>query len=311
MPSTLLPIDLSIRSQSWYAFPAGLIWAILAGTAWIACNFNMAQRLLAAKNEEHAQKAMLFTGAGATVLFFTAYVIGVCVNRLAPELEADKSYVYAILNLFPTGVRGLMIAGLLASLISTIDGLLTASGTLVTQDIFLRFIRPGSTDKRTKQFSRMVQALALILAFLLIPLASREETVTRLIQDLVSIPLGVIIAVFLLAVLSTRAAPWATFAGALSGTLLMVFIYFAFPDVNFLYRGIFGFLTVILVTLVGSRFEKAPGKDELKNLTVFTLEGAPGPWVGLHSWQNLWKWILGIVLGWFGFTALWEWMIRL
>ena len=310
MPSTLLPVDLSIRSQSWYAFPAGLVWAALGGTAWIACNFNMAQRLLAAKNERHAQKAMLFTGTGATVLFFTAYVIGVCVNWLEPELEADKSYVYAILNLFPAGIRGLMIAGLIASLISTIDGLLTASGTLVTQDIYLRFIRPEAADHRIKRFSRVVQAAALAIAFLLIPLSAKEETVTRLIQDLVSIPLGVIIAVFLLAVFSTRATPWATFAGALSGTILMIFIYFAFPDINFMNRGIFGFFTVLLVASLLSRFEKAPAREDLKNLTVFTLEGVPGPWVGQYSWGNLWKWIAGMVIGWFGFTALWEWMIR-
>lgn len=238
MPSTLLPVDLDLRSQQWYALPSGLIWVALAGTAWIACNFGMAQRLLAAKSEVHAQKAMLYTGAGATITFFIAYTIGVSINRLEPGLDPDRSYIHAIVNLFPIGVRGLMIAGLIASLISTIDGLLTASGTLVTQDIFLRFVKPGANDENIK--------------------------------------------------LSTRATPWAAFAGALAGTSVMFFFYFVFPEINFLNRGIFGFTTVIVVTLVGSLFEKAPSKESLLNLTVFTLEGTRGPWVGLLAWPNLW-----------------------
>ena len=311
MPSTLLPFDLDLKSQKWYALPSGLIWAALAGTAWIACNFGMAQRLLAAKSEEHAQKAMLFTGAGATVTFFIAYAIGISINRLEPGLEPDKSYIHAILNLFPTGVRGLMIAGLIASLISTIDGLLTASGTLVTQDIYLRFVRPGAKDAKIKQFSRIIQAAALVIAFFLIPVAAREETVTRLIQDLVSIPLGVMIALFLVGIFSTRATPWAAFAGALAGTFVMFFFYFVFPDINFLNRGILGFATVVFIALVGSRFEKAPSREALRNLTVYTLEGTRGPWVGQLAWGNLWKWITGIILGWFSFTALWEWLVRL
>lgn len=311
MSSTLLPIDLNLKSQKWYAMPSGLIWAALAGTAWIACNFGMAQRLLAAKNEEHAQKAMLFTGAGATVTFFIAYAIGVAVNMMKPDLAPDKSYLYAILDLFPTGLRGLMIAALIASLLSSIDGLLTASGTLVTQDIFLRYFRPEATDKKTKQFSRIVQTIVIILALLLIPIAAREETVTRLIQDLVSIPLGVMVALFLVGVFSTRATPWAAFTGAIAGTIVMLFFYFVFPDINFMNRGIFGFTAVVVVTLVGSRFEKAPSRESLKNLTVFTLEDTKGPWVGQKAWPNLWKVIVGIILGWFAFTALWELLIRL
>ncbi len=307
LASAMLPFDLSIRSKMWYALPAGLIWGALAGTAWIACNFGMVQRLLAAKDEKNAQKAILFTGAGHVFTFFFAYAVGISIKLLQPELaKADESYMFAVMNFFPVGIRGLLIAGLIASLISTIDGLLTSSGTLITQDIYLRFFRPNADDKNTKRFARIVQAVTLAIAFFIIPVAAKEQTVTRLIQDLISIPLGVMIALYLVGVFSTRATPWAAFIGALTGTVVAIAIYFFYPNINFLNRGISGFVTVILTTVIISFFEKRQSIESLENLTVFTFSGVKGPWIGLGSWNNLWKWILGIIVGWFAITAVWE-----
>ena len=308
--STMFPFDLSLKSDMWYAMPSGIIWGALAATAWIACNFGMVQRLLAAKDEKNAQKAILFTGAGHVFTFFFAYAIGISIRMLEPELgKADESYVYAILNFFPVGVRGLLIAGLIASLISTIDGLLTASGTLMTKDIFLRFFNPDADDRTTKLFSRLVQAAVLIIAFFLIPVAAKEQTVTRLIQDLISIPLSVMVALYLVGVFSTRATPWAAFIGAITGTLVAIMVYFFFPEINFLNRGLFGFIAVVITTLSLSYFEKRQKKESLENLTVYTLVDVKGPWVGTGAWPNVWKYIVGIILGWFILTAIWELMV--
>ncbi len=312
LASTMFPIELSWTSKLWYAMPAGILWGALAGTAWIAINFGMVQRLLAAKNEKHAQKAILFTGAGHVFTFFFAYVVGISIRILKPELaKADESYVYAILNFFPTGVRGLLIAGLIASLISTIDGLLTSSGTLVTQDIFLRFIKPGARDRSTKRFARIVQACVLAIAFFIVPVAAKEQTVTRLIQDLISIPLGVMVALYLVGVFSTKATPWAAFTGALAGTVTGILIYFLLPDVNFLNRGLIGFTTVVVTTFTLSIFEKQQPIESLSNLTVFTLSDIKGPWVGQGAWKHLWKWIAAIILGWVILTIIWEMIVSL
>ncbi|MCK4921743.1 MAG: sodium/solute symporter [Bacteroidales bacterium] len=310
LASTMLPFDLSLKSKMWYAMPSGLIWGALAGTAWIACNFGMVQRLLAAKDEKSAQKAILFTGAGHVFTFFFAYAVGVSIHLLQPELaKADESYMFAIMNFFPVGIRGLLIAGLIASLISTIDGLLTSSGTLITTDIFLRFFKPKADDKTIKRFARIVQAVVLLIAFFIIPVAAKEQTVTRLIQDLISIPLGVMIALYLIGVFSTRATPWAAFIGALTGTVVAISIYFFLPEINFLNRGFFGFITVVITTISLSFFEKRQSIESLENLTVFTLSDVKGPWVGQGAWSNLWKWILGIIVGWFVLTTIWELLV--
>jgi SSS family solute:Na+ symporter len=310
LPSSMMPVDWNIFSRLWYPLPSGLIWATMAGTAWIACNFGMVQRLLAARSEQDAQKAILFCGFGVTVLLVFAYMIGVSVRYLMPDAFPDKAYIKAILTMFPVGVRGLLIAGLVASLLSTIDGLLTASGTLVTEDIYLRFIRPQAPDKKIKNFARITQTVVIISALALIPFAAQHRTVVKFIQNLVADILGVVIALYLVGIFSKRATAGAAFFAMVSGILLAVYLdsgtELSFPNV-----GISSCIYAAVATLVLSRLEKPPSPEKLENLTVHTSPDAKGPFIGLAAWPGLWKWILAIAVFWLGLTAAWEFYIRI
>ncbi len=309
LPSTLMPVDLSIDSPYWYPFPSGFIWAVIAGTAWIACNFAMVQRLLAAKNEREAQKAMLFTGFGVTILFTLAYVVGLCVRNLMPDIMPDKAYVKAVMDSFPVGLRGLIIAGLIASLFCTIDGLVTASSTMVTQDIFLRFSRLGVRDNKTKMVARAVQLFVIVSALLLIPIAEHSSTIVSFIQSAVADMFGVVAALFMVGIFSTRATGRAALIAMLSGIALAVYLDFG-TDISFSNVGLFSFGYSVIAAMLLSRFEKPYSEDRLKDLTVYTLTGAKGPFVGLAAWPNLWKAILGLVGFWFIVTVAWEIYIR-
>ena len=254
LSSTLLPFDWSLNSSQWYHFPPGLLWAGLAGTAWIACNFGMAQRLLAAKTEKQAQKAILFTGFGHVFTFILAYAIGVGMKVYAPDIvKPDSSYIRAIFEFFPVGVRGILIAGLIASLLSTIDGLLTSASTLVTYDIYLRFLKPRATDKNIKFFIRSVQIVIIILALLLIPVAAEAKFITDFIQSLVADLFGVVIAIFLVGIFTTRATPKAALIGMFGGLSLSVYLDF-YTSMSFVYVGIFSFGFTFISTLFFSLF---------------------------------------------------------
>ena len=309
LPSTLMPVDFRIDSKLWYPLPSGFIWAVLAGTAWIACNFGMVQRLLAAKSEQDAQKAILFTGLGLTGLVVGAYMVGVGVRHLMPDILPDKAYIKAVLTMFPMGVRGMIIAGLMASLLSTIDGLVTASSTMVTQDIYLRFFKPDASDKKIKMFARSTQLVVIISALVLIPYAAESRTVTKLIQSLVADMFGVIIALYMVGIFSTRATPKAALTAMVSGICLAIYLDFG-TDISFPNVGIFSFVFSVIMALVLSRFEKPPTKEKLENLTVYTIPGVKGPFVGLAAWPNLWKAIAAIAGFWLILTAAWEIYIR-
>lgn len=311
LPSTLLHFDLSPFSTKWYSMPLGLIWAIFAGTSWTACNFSMVQRLLAAKNENQAQKAVIFTAFCGVLAAFIAYFIGVSVRSINPELiHPDQAYLFAILHYIPLGFRGLIIVGMVASLVSSINGLMTSSTTMVIQDFFLRFLRPNANSKSTIRAARLVQVIILIVAALLIPLSAKEETITRLIQDLISIPLGIIFSLYVLAVFSTKITPKAAYWGTISGIIISLIIFFFLPNVNFWNRGVVGSITVILVAIVLSFFEKQPTSDKLENLTVFTFKGSKSPFIGKKAWRSILWWIISIQLSWLLFTVGWEMLIQ-
>ena len=309
-PSTLMSVDWNIFSDLWYPLPTGFIWATMAGTAWIACNFGMVQRLLAARSEQDAQKAILFCGIGNGALFVLAYLIGVSMRHLMPDIFPDKAYIKAIYTMFPVGVRGLLVAGLIASLLSTIDGLVTSSSTLITEDIYLRFVRPDAQDKTIKRFARITQTIVIIASLALIPFAAQYRTVTAFIQSLIADMFGVIIALYLVGIFSKRAAPRAAFIAMVTGIFLAMYLDFgtkiSFPNV-----GMFTCIYSGVAAMVLSRFEKPPSVEKLENLTVYTLSGIKGPFVGLAAWPNLRKCILIIAGSWLGLSALWELYIRI
>jgi SSS family solute:Na+ symporter len=138
-----------------------------------------AQRMLAARNEQHAM--------GASALFnFTHYVVRpwpwiiVALASLIvfPDLEAlrtalphvdesiighDMAYA-AMLSLLPTGIMGLVVASLICAYISTISTHLNWGASYLVNDIYLRFIRPDASAKRQVMVGRVTTVCLMILA---------------------------------------------------------------------------------------------------------------------------------------------------
>lgn len=308
--SMVPPMEVDLYSKTMFAGPAILVWATVAGLAWIACNFGMVQRLLASRSERDAQKSLLFVAVLANIACFATFAVGAAMRSLHPHLKADQAFMHVMLTMFPHGVRGLLVAGMMAALLSSADGLLTASSTLITQDIYLRFLRPQASPGQAKRVTRLLEAAAMMIALCLVPVAMRRPSAVIFVQELFGDVMGVVVALYIVGVFSRRATARAAYAAMISAIALGVGLHI-WSDMNFAYRGALSFIFAVLATLVLSRFERAPAPEQLTNLTVHTLEDVRGPWVGLHAWPGLWKWALGISAGWFAFTAVWEWYRRM
>jgi SSS family solute:Na+ symporter len=305
MSSVVPPTDLDLHTKVFFPLLAILIWSTAAGLSWIGCNFGMVQRLLATKSESEAQKSLLFLAVLANIACVTTYAVGVAMRKLHGNIIPDEAFMNVMLHLFPTGARGLLVAGMMAALLSTADGLMTASGTLFTQDVYVRFLRPNSSPAQVKTVTRLAEAAALLAALCLIPVAMRMVSAVTFVQEFFGDVLGVVVALYIVGVFSKRATPRAAFIGMISAIALGIVLH-KWSDINFAYRGFLSFATAIIVTLVLSRLEPPPTAQKLVNLTVHTLEDVRGPWVGLKAWPNLWKWALGLSLGWFALSAAWE-----
>ena len=309
LPSVVPPSDWNLATQTFFPAQAIMLWATVAGLSWLACNFGMAQRLLAAKSEADAQKGLLGLGVLATIACFATYLIGSSMRFLAPDILPYQAFMKVMLEMFPVGARGLLAAGMMAALLSSADGMLTASSALLTEDIYLRFFRPQADDAHVVRVHRLFEAGTLALSVALISVLVEAKSAVTFVQTFYGDVLGVVVALYIVGMFSRRASAKAAFAAMISGLVLAVGMDI-WTDWNFAYIGFASFLYALVATLVFSRFEEAHAIASLENLTIHTLPDAKGPWVGLQAWPGLWKWALFLSGGWFGFCLIWEWLVR-
>ncbi len=307
--SIIPPVDFSLSSNKFFPLPAILSWALIAALSWIICNFSMAQRLLASKDENNAQKALIMGGIFNTVLMFMAYLAGMAARKVMPDVEPDKAFINIMFNYFPVGVRGLLVAGIISALLSTIDGLISSSSSLFTQDIYLKFINPKLKGKKLKRLIRIIDIIIILLNFIIIPVYLNSRSGLEVIQQFMGDVMGVIIALFIVGTFFKRTTAWAAFFSMVIGTTLALTLDFT-TDLNFGFIGTLSFVITIVFSLIGSRFETPKTTKELENLTVWTIPGIKGPFIGLKSWPNLWKWAVGLPIVWIIITIAWEWYMK-
>ncbi|MDX2194908.1 MAG: sodium/solute symporter [Cytophagales bacterium] len=307
--SFLPPLSTDLNTKIFFPLPAILTGALVVGLSWIVCNFGMAQRLLAAKTEKDAQKALIMT-AGANVLInFTGFLVGVAMRMRNPDAVPDSTYMNFIMSDFPIGVRGLVVAGIMAALVSTVDGLISSTGVLATNDIYVRFINPKATPKQIKFQLKMYELTAIACIFIFIPLYMNTRSAQELLQSFWSYLLGVVVAIFLLGILFTNVTAMAANIAMIVGLAISMGMA-AFTSINFAYISAISFVASICTGLIISAFDKnKKTMKELSQLTVWTLADAKGPWIGFASWPALRILVIAIPASWLCITLLWEWLV--
>ena len=304
--STIIPpSDWSLSTNKFFPIQAVLTWAPVAGLGWLTCNYGMAQRLLAAKDEKNAQMGLM--AVSILVIFYpmASYLIGGAVRILMPDIHPDEAFVKVLTEMFPVGLRGVLIAGMLAALLSTVDGMLTASSTLFAEDFYFRIIRKSAGAKERKLFIRFAEAFTIAITIALLPLIMKSQSVMTFIQSFYGDVLGVVVGIYLVGMFSKRTSPVSAFA-AMILSLFAAVLADNFTSLNFVYIGFFSFVLTVLLATVLSRFEKPVSVEKLKNLTIHTLEDVKGPFVGLKTWSGLKRTAIIFAIAWLAFSAGWE-----
>ena len=164
----------------WYAVMLG--YPIIGIWYWCA-DQTIVQRVLWAKDENHARVGALFAGfikiLPVFILVFPGLICAALINQgKLPDQVEDSANVYAfmITHLLPVGLRGIMAAALLAALMSTVSGALNSVATLFAYDLYKRR-RPDISDERLIVIGRVVTFVGMVLAILWSPFVSRFESV--------------------------------------------------------------------------------------------------------------------------------------
>jgi len=119
-----------------FPWSAMLSGQLMASLLWAFSNIAMLQRVLGAKNLEHAQKGMLF-GAGLKMFGLVLFIVpGMIAAQLYPDIAPDSAYVTLAADLLPVGLSGLVLAGMVAALMSSQDSGINALASIVSLDIY-------------------------------------------------------------------------------------------------------------------------------------------------------------------------------
>ena len=123
-------------------FPwTGVFTGFLTVGLWYTCaSQHIVQRVLSAKDEWHARMGVVSAGflRIITPLFFV--IPGIAALQMFPELketrQQDQAYLLMVKALIPTGLKGLVLAGMAAALMSTVSTVLNSTSTLLTIDLY-------------------------------------------------------------------------------------------------------------------------------------------------------------------------------
>ncbi len=209
----------------WYAIFLG--YPVLGIWYWCA-DQTIVQRVLGARDENHARTGALFCAllkVFPVFLFVLPGLLAFALHRtgaldlssLTVDGAVNSKNIYSamIVELLPVGLRGLIVAALLAALMSTVAGALNSISALVSLDLYKRF-RPAASGTRLVLVGRLAAAGALIVSISLIPFLNRYESLFNGVNTIIAHIAPPVTAVFLLGVfwpgataLSGRLTLWA------------------------------------------------------------------------------------------------------
>jgi len=179
--------------------------------------------VLGARDEQHARVGPLFAGLIKVLPVFIfvlpglmAYTLvangGLDISSLASvneagETEIDSKGIYGVMitQLLPQGLVGLMVAALLAALMSTVAGALNSISTLFSYDLYKRF-RPDTSDRELVFVGRLTAGVALVAAIGLVPLLDGYTSIFKGLNDIIAHIAPPVTCVFVLGVFWPRAS---------------------------------------------------------------------------------------------------------
>jgi solute:Na+ symporter, SSS family len=218
--------------------PSGLPWyAVFLGYPviglWYWCaDQTIVQRVLGAKDENHARVGALFCGFIKILPVFIFVLPGLLclglVNQGAfsgqsPENSADV-YAFMISHLLPDGLKGIVAAALLAALMSTVAGALNSIATLFSYDIYKRW-RPEATDRQLVHVGRIATGIGMLAAIVWSPLLSHFESIFQGLNVMICYIAPPITVVFLWGVFWRRASSSGAKSALYSGSTLGLVVF--------------------------------------------------------------------------------------
>jgi SSS family solute:Na+ symporter len=196
---------------------------------WYWCtDQTIVQRVLGARSERQAKLGAIFAGFLKILPVFLMVVPGILAFALFREqIGSDTKSVLPtmIINLMPIGLKGLMVAALLAAVMSSVAAALNSCSTLIVYDVFDK-LRPNLSDKAKINIGKITGITVLLLAVAWSPFLGNLGAIFELINQMFSIFAPSIVAVFLWGIMSRKGTANASFYTLLGGSLFAAIVFY-------------------------------------------------------------------------------------
>lgn len=253
---------------------------------WYWCTDQyIVQRILGANDIKSAQKGTLFAALLKTLPIFFFIFPGLIAAVLYPGLKGDSAYSLLLAgNLLPIGIKGLVIAGLFAALMSSLASAFNSASSLVALDIY-PYIRPNASEHEEVLIGRLSTMLFVIIAIAIVPIIKMIDIHIYIhlqtIQAYIAPP---IVSVFLFGIFwkkaTGQAAIYALMIGGFIGLLRIILssmdiavikqyeILYFFSQINYLHFAFFLFLLSSSIVYILSLALKQKSEANTTNIRV-------------------------------------------
>ena len=259
------------------------VWVVLGG--YLLSNLipytadqTVVQRYLTTEHEKQAARSiwtnalltipagLIFFGLGtALFVFYREHAAS-----LEPALQTDAIFPLFIMQQLPVGVAGLLIAGIFAAAMSSLDSSMNSVAMAIVTDFYRRFT-PGSTEKGRLRLARwLTVALGMLATTVGLLMATFEiKSLFDLFLELLGLFGGSLAGLFALGIFTRRAHGTGALIGAISSALVLYLVSAFTPVHFFLYAGI-GILTCFAVGYLASGLLSSD-QPKLHGLTIYTI----------------------------------------
>jgi SSS family solute:Na+ symporter len=279
------------------AFPwTGIVFGAPILAVWYWCTDQViVQRTLAARNITEARRGTIFAGYLKVLPLFIFVIPGVIAAALAASGEldlssSDQALPALVQQVLPVGVRGLVVAGLLAALMSSLSSVFNSTSTLITWDIYREW-KPRASERELVWVGRAATVGLTVLGFAWIPfMDSISSTLYQYLQSVQSYISPPIAAVFLLGLawkrINAKGAMTTLIVGFVLGAIRLVLelmngagqdqlsspLLSAVAEFNFLHFAVVLFVISVAILIGVSLMTGDPPHDKVAGLTFETAD---------------------------------------
>lgn len=291
-----------------YPWPGMLLCAPIIGLWYWCTDQYIVQRVLGAKNEKQGRRGTIFAGFLKLTPVFLFIIPGMICFALAKSGinsdlhnvlfdangnlirdRAQEAFPLLVTHLLPPGIRGIVVAGVLAALMSALAGVFNASSSLFTMDFYSR-IRPKASQKQLVYIGRAATVAMVIVGLLWIPVIQGGRGLYDYLQGIQAYLAPPIAVVFFLGVMMKRLNGRGALATLLVGFAMGLFrlavdtpvklmgtsyaegsFLWIVNNIFFQYYSLLITVVCIIVFIVVSKLTAPPDYTKISGLTFSTL----------------------------------------